>query len=69
MPTLGSVFGAGGVSAVPSDDHLASAGEPHWHVDDPLEIAHPVEVWFTTAAGSWSIMVNSWSSAAILCSD
>jgi Uri superfamily endonuclease len=45
---VGSAFGAGGLRAR-IGHHLASAAEPHWHVDYLLQIAHPVEVWFTTA--------------------
>jgi len=45
---VGSAFGAGGLRAR-IGHHLATAAEPHWHVDYLLQIAHPVEVWFTTA--------------------
>jgi Uri superfamily endonuclease len=45
---VGSAFGAGGLRAR-IGHHLASAAEPHWHVDYLLQIASPVEVWFTTA--------------------
>jgi Uri superfamily endonuclease len=44
---LGSAFGPGGLRARIAH-HLASAAEPHWHVDYLLQIASPVEVWFTT---------------------
>jgi Uri superfamily endonuclease len=45
---LGSAFGAGGLRAR-IGHHLASAAVPHWHVDYLLQVAEPVEVWFTTA--------------------
>ena len=45
---VGSAFGAGGLRAR-LGHHLASAAEPHWHIDYLLRVADPVEVWFTTA--------------------
>ncbi len=45
---VGSAFGAGGLRAR-IGHHLASAAEPHWHIDYLLRVASPVEVWFTTA--------------------
>ena len=45
---VGSAFGAGGLRAR-LGHHLASAAEPHWHIDYLLQVACPVEVWFATA--------------------
>ena len=45
---VGSAFGAGGLRARVGH-HLASAAEPHWHIDYLMQVACPVEVWFATA--------------------
>ncbi len=45
---VGSAFGSGGLRARISH-HLESTAEPHWHIDYLLQVATPVEVWFTTA--------------------
>jgi len=45
---VGSAFGAGGLRAR-LGHHLAAAAEPHWHIDYLLQVANPVEVWYTTA--------------------
>jgi len=44
---VGSAFGAGGLRARISH-HLESTATPHWHIDYLLQIAVPVEVWFST---------------------
>jgi Uri superfamily endonuclease len=43
----GSAFGSGGLRAR-LGHHLESTAEPHWHIDYLLQIAIPVELWFTT---------------------
>jgi Uri superfamily endonuclease len=45
---VGSAFGAGGLCAR-IGHHLESTAAPHWHIDYLLQVAEPVEVWFTTA--------------------
>jgi Uri superfamily endonuclease len=45
---VGSAFGSGGLRARVGH-HLESIDEPHWHIDYLLQVAIPVEVWFTTA--------------------
>jgi Uri superfamily endonuclease len=45
---VGSAFGAGGLRAR-LGHHLESAAAPHWHIDYLLELAAPVEVWYTTS--------------------
>ncbi len=45
---VGSAFGAGGLRARIAH-HLESTAAPHWHIDYLLEVAEPVEVWYTTA--------------------
>jgi len=45
---VGSAFGSGGLSAR-IGHHLESTAEPHWHIDYLLQVATPVEVWFTPA--------------------
>jgi Uri superfamily endonuclease len=45
---VGSAFGSGGLRAR-IGHHLESTAEPHWHIDYLLQVAIPVEVWFTTA--------------------
>ncbi len=45
---VGSAFGAGGLRAR-IGHHLESAAAPHWHIDYLLQVADPVEVWYTTA--------------------
>jgi Uri superfamily endonuclease len=45
---VGSAFGSGGLRAR-IGHHVASAAEPHWHIDYLLQVARPVEVWFATA--------------------
>jgi len=44
---VGSAFGAGGLRAR-IGHHLESTAAPHWHIDYLLQIATPVEVWFST---------------------
>jgi Uri superfamily endonuclease len=45
---VGSAFGSGGLRAR-LGHHLESTIEPRWHIDYLLQIAIPVEIWFTTA--------------------
>jgi Uri superfamily endonuclease len=45
---VGSAFGSGGLRAR-LGHHLESTAQPHWHIDYLLQIATPVEVWFTIA--------------------
>jgi Uri superfamily endonuclease len=45
---VGSAFGSGGLRAR-LGHHLAATADPHWHIDYLLQLANPVEVWFTTA--------------------
>jgi len=45
---VGSAFGAGGLRAR-IGHHLESSASPHWHIDYLLQVAEPLEVWFTTA--------------------
>ena len=45
---VGSAFGAGGLCAR-IGHHLESTAAPHWHIDYLLQVAQPVEVWYTTA--------------------
>jgi Uri superfamily endonuclease len=45
---VGSAFGSGGLRAR-IGHHLESTAEPHWHIDYLLQVAAPIEVWFTTA--------------------
>ncbi len=47
---VGSAFGSGGLHAR-IGHHLESTAEPHWHIDYLLQIATPIEVWFTTVEG------------------
>ena len=42
---LESACGHGGIRARISR-HLASVGEPHWHIDYLLNFATPIEVWY-----------------------
>jgi Uri superfamily endonuclease len=44
---VGSAFGSGGLRAR-IGHHLESTAAPHWHIDYLLQIARPVEVWFST---------------------
>jgi Uri superfamily endonuclease len=44
---VGSAFGSGGLRAR-IGHHLESIAAPHWHIDYLLQIAAPVEVWYTT---------------------
>jgi Uri superfamily endonuclease len=46
---VGSAFGVGGLRAR-IGHHLESAAAPHWHIDYLLQVAEPVEIWYTTAA-------------------
>jgi Uri superfamily endonuclease len=46
---VGSAFGAGGLRARISH-HLESAAAPHWHIDYLLQVAEPVEIWYTTSS-------------------
>ena len=45
---VGSAFGAGGLCAR-IGHYLESAAAPHWHIDYLLQVAEPVEVWYSTA--------------------
>ena len=45
---VGSAFGAGGLAAR-IGHHLESAAAPHWHIDYLLQVAKPVEIWYTIA--------------------
>ena len=45
---VGSAFGAGGLCARVGH-HLESTAARHWHIDYLLQVAEPVEVWYTTA--------------------
>jgi Uri superfamily endonuclease len=45
---VGSAFGSGGLRAR-LGHHLESIAEPHWHVDYLLQVASPIEIWFTMA--------------------
>ncbi len=45
---VGSAFGAGGLCAR-IGHHLESTAAPHWHIDYLLQVAEPVEVWYTNA--------------------
>src|SRR5690349_15183396 len=45
---VGSAFGAGGLKAR-IRHHLESTAAPHWHIDYLLQVAEPVEVWYTNA--------------------
>src|SRR5262249_14317180 len=44
---VGSAFGAGGLGAR-IGHHLGSAAAPHWHLDYLLQVAEPVQVWYST---------------------
>jgi Uri superfamily endonuclease len=46
---VGSAFGAGGLRAR-IGHHLKSTAASHWHIDYLLDVAEPVEVWFSTAS-------------------
>ncbi len=43
---VGSAVGAGGLCAR-IGHHLDSTAAPHWHIDYLLQVAEPVEVWYT----------------------
>jgi Uri superfamily endonuclease len=45
---VGSAFGAGGLRAR-LGHHLECPAEAHWHIDYLLQLAQPVEIWYTTA--------------------
>ncbi|HLH54448.1 MAG TPA: GIY-YIG nuclease family protein [Verrucomicrobiae bacterium] len=45
---VGSAFGASGLCAR-IGHHLESTAAPHWHIDYLLQVAEPVEVWYTIA--------------------
>lgn len=45
---VGSAFGTGGLCAR-IGHHLESTASPHWHIDYLLQVAEPLEVWYTTA--------------------
>ena len=45
---VGSAFGAGGLRAR-IGHHLESTASLHWHIDFLLQVAEPVEVWYTIA--------------------
>jgi Uri superfamily endonuclease len=59
---VGSAFGSGGLRAR-LGHHLKSTAEPHWHIDYLLQIATPIEIWFTTAKRKlerqWAEMLES----------
>jgi len=44
---VGSAFGAGGLRAR-IGHHLESTAAPRWHIDYLLQLATPVEVWYST---------------------
>lgn len=44
---VGSAFGAGGLRAR-LGHHLEAIARPHWHIDYLLQVAQPIEVWYTT---------------------
>ena len=44
---VGSAFGSGGLRAR-LGHHLESTADPHWHIDYLLQVAQPVEIWYTT---------------------
>ena len=44
---VGSAFGSGGLRAR-IGHHLESTAAPHWHIDYLLQLATPVEVWYST---------------------
>ena len=44
---VGSAFGRGGLRARITH-HLESIASPHWHLDYLLQVATPIEVWFST---------------------
>ena len=46
---VGSAFGFGGLRAR-IGHHLKSTAEPHWHIDYLLQVAIPIEFWYSTAA-------------------
>jgi len=43
---VGSAFSSGGLRAR-IGHHLESTSAPHWHIDYLLQLAAPVEVWYT----------------------
>ncbi len=43
---VGSAFGAGGLGARVGH-HLESTAAPHWHIDYLLQVAQPIEVWYS----------------------
>ncbi len=45
---VSSAFGAGGLGAR-IGRRLELTATPHWHIDYLLDVAEPVEVWYTTA--------------------
>ena len=45
---VGSGFGSGGLRGR-IHHHLQSTAEPRWHIDYLLQVATPVEAWFSTA--------------------
>jgi len=45
---VGSAFGSGGLRAR-LGHHLESTADRHWHIDYLLQVAQPVEIWYTTA--------------------
>ncbi|MGD0262466.1 MAG: GIY-YIG nuclease family protein [Verrucomicrobiota bacterium] len=45
---VGSAFDSGGLCAR-IGHHLESTAEPNWHIDYLLQVATPIEIWFTTA--------------------
>ncbi|MGO8837631.1 MAG: GIY-YIG nuclease family protein [Limisphaerales bacterium] len=45
---VGSAFGPGGLRAR-IGHHLESTAAPHWHIDYLLQVATPVELWYTVA--------------------
>lgn len=46
---VGSAFGPGGLQAR-LGHHLAAKTRLHWHIDYLLQVANPIEIWFSVAA-------------------
>jgi Uri superfamily endonuclease len=45
---VGSAFGLGGLRAR-IGHHLESTAELHWHIDYLLQVATPIDLWYSTA--------------------
>src|ERR1041385_1475652 len=61
---VGSAFGAGGLAAR-IGHHLESAAAPHWHVDYLLQVAEPVEVWYTIAGQKLDLKMSRRSGTSL----